>query len=329
MTRIAVFGAGAMGTVHALAWARIDGAQLAGVVGRTPARANALAARLGVPALSDVRAVLDDPTIDAVDVTAPSALHRDLVTAALERGKHVFCETPLAPTVADVDVMAATACRTGRVLQVAALQRVADLTVEARAIVLGGTLGRPRVVTTERLWPGLDQIADATDHHGDALEELALFDFDWLVWTFGPPTRVAAHAAASTGAAVDHALASLDWGDHRALVEASRRLPESFPFRLGARVECEDGALEWTLRFPEADRPPDVRFMRYPRRGAAEPVATPSRDPYEAECRHFLMVLAGHADPALLSAESARDGLRLVEAARAAIAANAPVTAAG
>ena len=329
MTRIVVVGAGAMGTVHAHAWSRIDGAELGGVVGRTPTRAGPLAARLGVPLLPDVRAVLDDPTIDAVDVTVPSALPRELVTAALERGKHVFCETPLAPTIADVDAIAATAHRTGRLLQVALLQRVADLTVEARAIVRGGTLGRPRVVTTERLWPGLDQIADPTDHHGDALEELALFDFDWLVWTFGLPRRVAARAAASTGAAVDHAVVSLDWSDIHATVETSRRLPASFPFRLGARIECEGGALEWTLRFPAPDRPPDVRFMRFPRRGAAAAITTPPRDPYEAECRHFLAVLDGRADPALLSAESARDGVRVVEAARAAISRNTTVEVAG
>jgi predicted dehydrogenase len=221
--------------------------------------------------------------------------------------------------------MAATARRTGRVLQTALLQRVADLTAQARTIVLGGSLGRPLVVTTERLWPGLDQIADPDDHHGDALEELALFDFDWLVWTFGPPLRVTAHAAARSGAAVDHALVALDWGAHRALVEASRRLPASFPFRLGARVECEDGALEWSVRFATFDRPPEVRAMRFPRRGPAEALPTPPHDPYEAECRRFLAVVAGHADPALLSAEAACEGLRVVEAARAAIAANATV----
>src|SRR5437867_4090756 len=196
--RIAVLGAGAMGAAHAAAYAGAEDVELVAIVGRTDARVRGLAAAFGVRASTDPRAVLDDPTIDAVDITLPTRLHREVAVAALERGKHVFCETPLAPTVEDAEAMIDAARRHGRLLQVALLQRVADLTVHVRELVRAETLGRARMISSERLWPGLDD--DPTDHHGDALEELALFDFDYLVWCFGMPRAVSAFTPAGPGA---------------------------------------------------------------------------------------------------------------------------------
>jgi predicted dehydrogenase len=316
--RVAVFGAGAMGAVHAAAWARIDDVDLAAVVGRSPSRARALAARFAVPAVTDPGAVLDDASIDAVDLTVPTAVHRDLAIAALERGKHVLCETPLAPCVADVDAMVEAARRAGRRLQVAQLVRLAQPNVEVRDLVRSGALGRPLIVSCERLWPGLDALDDPGDHHGDALDEVALFDLDWLLWCFGLPDAVAAHASATSGARVDHVLVVLEVGGVRAFVEASVRLPASFPFRLATRVVCEDDTVEWSVRFTAAG-PPEVVFSRHPRRGAAETRSPGGPDPYLAECRHFARVVRGEADPGLLDPAGARDGLRIVAAARASL----------
>src|SRR5215475_698597 len=161
-----------MGAVHAAAWARIDDVDLAAVVGRSPSRARELAARFGVPAFTDPVAVLDDASIDAVDLTVPTA-----------------------PSVPDVDAMIEAAHRARRNLQVAQLVRLAQPNVEVRDLVRAGALGRPLVVSCERLWPGLDALDDPTDHHGDALDEVALFDLDWLLWCLGPPDTIAAHAS--------------------------------------------------------------------------------------------------------------------------------------
>jgi predicted dehydrogenase len=308
-----------MGAVHAAAWARIDAVELAAIVGRNPSRARDLAARFDVPACTDAATVLDDASIEAVDLTVPTALHRDLAIAALASGKHVLCETPLAPSVADVDAMIEAARRAGRRLQVAQLVRLAEPNVEVRDLLRAGALGRPLVVSCQRLWPGLDALDDPHDHHGDALDEVALFDLDWLLWCFGLPDAVAAHASATSGARVDHVLVVLEVGGVRAFVEASLRLPASFPFRLVTRVVCEDDTVEWGVRFAAAG-PPEVIVSRHPRRGVGETRTPHGRDPYLAECRHFAGVVRGEADPGLLDPAGARDGLRVVAAARASLA---------
>src|SRR5262249_41199963 len=163
---------------------------------------------------------------------------------------------------------------------VAQLLRVATLSTSIRALLADGALGRPLVVSTERLWPGLDRVGNPSDHHGDALEELSLFDFDFLVWCFGPPRPVWASGRVSA----ERVLTVLDFGELRGFVEASLRMPGSAPFRIGARVVCERGAIEWAVRF-EGNGPPIVQAVRYPAAGEADPIDPGVESPYVLECR--------------------------------------------
>src|SRR5262245_4926467 len=214
-----------MGTAHAAAYAAMTDVEIAAVAGRGEARARALAARLGVRASADPRSILDDGSIEAVDITAPTAVHRELVIAALERGKHVLCETPLAARVEDAEAMIGAARASGRLLAVALLSRVAEPGLRVRAVLRSGALGRLLVVSTERLWPGLGVAGTPGDHHGDALEEVALFDLDWLVWCFGMPRAVSTVAPPHADGRVDHGLVVLDFDGPKAFVEASCVMP--------------------------------------------------------------------------------------------------------
>src|SRR5262249_28521366 len=210
--------------------------------------------------------------------------------------------------LADVDAMIAAARRSDALLQVALLSRVAQPGTQVREWLRAGVFGSPLVLSFARLWPGLAQLDDPEDHHGDALEEVSLFDIDYLVWCFGLPRSVTASAARAGRQAVAHVTTMLDLGDVRAVVEGSVALPSSFAFRIGARVVCEDGTIEWLVRFA-ANGPPVVELARYPRRGEPERVQAPEENPYEAECARFAGVVRGVAEPDLLGA-AARESLR-------------------
>lgn len=103
--RIAIIGAGRMGTAHMRAYLGLGDVEVAAIVGRRPERARAVSEELGVPALTDVDRVLADKAIDAIDLTVPSAAHRDYAVRALEAGKHVLCETPMTLTLEDADAI--------------------------------------------------------------------------------------------------------------------------------------------------------------------------------------------------------------------------------
>lgn len=222
----------------------------------------------------------------------------------------------MAANLADADAMIEAAQRHGRLLQVALVMRVAEPGVTLRKELRSGAHGRPIVFTSERLWPGA---GIPPDHHGDALEELALFDFDYLIWSFGYPRSVLATAARRSGEHVGHVLTILDFGGLKAFVEASECLPQSFEFRTATRIVCERGTLEWHLRFPREGRP-IVTVVRYLPEGEPVTLEASEADPYVTECRHFIEVIRHQSDPALLSAEAAREGLRIVAAARESLA---------
>jgi predicted dehydrogenase len=72
----------------------------------------------GISKYSEFEALLDDPTIDLVDICLPPAAHCDAVCAALKAGKHVFCEKPIALKASDAKKMVRTAEQTGQMLMI-------------------------------------------------------------------------------------------------------------------------------------------------------------------------------------------------------------------
>jgi predicted dehydrogenase len=117
--------------------------ELTTVASRTLDRAEAYAGEWKIPrALASYEAMLADPAIDVVYIALPNSLHVEWTVRALDAGKHVLCEKPLALTVADVDRVQAAATRASRVAAEAFMYRHHPLTAAAAAIVNGGRLGR-------------------------------------------------------------------------------------------------------------------------------------------------------------------------------------------
>ena len=93
---VAIAGTGFMGRVHAEALRRI-GVDVVGIAGSTRAKSNAAAEELGIPrAYESYDQLLEDRQVSAVHVATPNDLHFDMVQRALETGRHVLCEKPLA-----------------------------------------------------------------------------------------------------------------------------------------------------------------------------------------------------------------------------------------
>jgi predicted dehydrogenase len=94
--KTAVFGAGFVGRVHIEAIRRLGNVEVAALADETDERARQLTDQLNIPkSAGDYRCLLDDPTIDAVHICTPNALHRPMALDALAAGKHVVCEKPL------------------------------------------------------------------------------------------------------------------------------------------------------------------------------------------------------------------------------------------
>ena len=123
-----------------------EGSELAAIASRSARRAEDAAARWGCRAHPSYEALLDDPGIDAVYIPLPNHLHAAWTVRALEAGKHVLCEKPLALSVGEVDAIAEASRRTGRLVLEAFMYRHARRWRRAVDLVAAGELGEPRVV---------------------------------------------------------------------------------------------------------------------------------------------------------------------------------------
>jgi myo-inositol 2-dehydrogenase / D-chiro-inositol 1-dehydrogenase len=153
---VALIGSGRMGAFHAETVAlRLPHARLAAVADPAPGAAERLAGALGADrAYTDVSQLWDDPAVDAVVIAAPARSHADLVVAAAAAAKGVFCEKPMAVTLADADRAIDAARAAGVVLQVGFNRRFAADWRAARALLDAGTLGTPRLLRSLTRDPG-------------------------------------------------------------------------------------------------------------------------------------------------------------------------------
>lgn len=311
--RVGILGAGWTGSVHAKAYSEMTNVEIAGIVGRREPRVKELAHSLGVPGLTDPWKLLDDDTVDAIDVCYPTSIHREYVIAALQRGKHVFCETPIALALEEVDAMIAAARSSGKLALVALVMRFVDAYVYVHDAVKSGELGKPLVAYAYRAGPGWPGRSPA--EFGELVIEPMIHDFDYLNWLLGKPAAVSATGHVGPAGEVDHAFVSLQYDGMCGQVEGSHLVPASYPFSTHLRVVCQEGALETSYRFVGGD-PPENILTRYPKAGSPEEPVVPGQDPYWAECRYFVDCMSGKADPTLLHVETARDGLQAALAAK-------------
>ncbi|WP_258376127.1 Gfo/Idh/MocA family protein [Curtobacterium sp. MCLR17_045] len=198
--RVAMVGHGFMGAAHSQAWRTAPrffdlGAEpeMAVVVGRDPERTEAARQQYGWQSAStDWRAVVADPDIDVVDVVSPGSSHVEIAIAALQAGKHVLCEKPLANTVAEAEAMTAAA-DSARAQGVRAMvgfsyRRVPAIAF-ARQLVQDGRIGTVRQVR-------------------------ALYLQDWLADEDGPMTWRLDKSLAGSGALGDIGAHAIDLVEH-------------------------------------------------------------------------------------------------------------------
>ena len=200
---VAVVGAGRAGRVHALnLHHHVRRADVVCVVDADGERAGALAADLdGVPHVQTLEDALATD-VDAVVIAAPTFTHADLAATAAAAGKHVFCEKPMALSLAECDRMIAAAGDAGVALQIGFMRRFQPEFAEARRRVEAGDIGKPMVVKSLTRGPGLPPPwAWSLASSNGMLAEVNSHDFDCVRWLAGAELeRVYAEAANLKGA---------------------------------------------------------------------------------------------------------------------------------
>jgi predicted dehydrogenase len=139
--RIGAVGAGGFGLFALQHFTQIPGVELVGMAGTHREAAFAVAQRFGIPDIEDVDALLARPDIDLVYIATPPFLHASQGLRALEAGKHVICEKPLALDLKEADEMIAVAERNHLVLIANLMQRYNPLFEAIKTLIASKALG--------------------------------------------------------------------------------------------------------------------------------------------------------------------------------------------
>lgn len=142
MFGIGIIGCGKIAQVrHIPEYAENKDAKLLGFYDINKARAAALAEQYGGTAYETVEEMLANPDIAAVSVCAANFAHAELTIAALNAGKHVLCEKPMAITLAECEAMVEAAKANGKFLMIGHNQRLAKAHAVARKLIVDGLIG--------------------------------------------------------------------------------------------------------------------------------------------------------------------------------------------
>jgi len=237
---MALIGSGRMGSFHGQTLAqRIPGTRLVAVADPAPDAAERLAAALGADrAYADPAEAFADPAVEAVVIAAPARFHADLVVAAAGAGKAVFCEKPMALTLADADRAIAATRAAGVVLQVGFNRRFAPDWAAARALLEDGRLGTPRLLRSVTRDPGgFDPSRVPPD---TIFNETLIHDFDAL--RFLNPGTEAAQVYATADALVEP-----DWRD-RGLLDTAVVVVRFDNGAVGVAEACFEAAYGYDVR---------------------------------------------------------------------------------
>jgi predicted dehydrogenase len=305
---IAVVGCGAWGknlvrNFHAL------GALGAVVDPLETARDRARAIANGVSIETDVAQVLDDDRIDGVAIATPAETHVALCLAALERGKDVFCEKPLALELGDGARVTDRADAFARILMVGHILEYHPAIVQLHALVADGRLGEIRHVHASRLHLGVAR------REGNVLWALAPHDLAVVLRLFGAlpiavSTTGGAPMASGKPGVVMMQLSFARGATAHVYASAIHHVKEQRLVVVGSRRTAVFDDVTDTLTLH--DEPIDPSDGTTARGGIEVPFA--ADEPLRLECAAFVDAIVTRTTP-ITDGRSALDVLRVIEAA--------------
>jgi predicted dehydrogenase len=293
--------------------------RVAAIASRDPERAAAVAARFAVArSYGSYEALLDDPEIEAVYNPLPNHLHVEWTVKALEAGKHVLCEKPIARSAAEAEVIVAARDRTGKCVMEAFMVRFHPQWRRIRELVRAGTIGRVGAIQAAFMFTTLDpnNLRNRLDVGGGALYDVGCYPIVTARYVFeAEPRRAVALIDRDPALGIDRLTSGLiefPGGRHLLCASALRLAAYQRVVILG-----QLGRIEVTMPFtPQKDH--DCRILIETGGGGQNAAASVCEeiaavDQYLLQCDHAAAVFRGEAKQEF-PIEDAIQNMRVIDA---------------
>lgn len=267
--RIGIIGLGFMGTTHFGIYQSLDHATVTAVSDTDPAKRSgdisAVAGNIGdgagshldmtgITAFDDPYKMIESDLIDVVDICVPTPFHCDYAIAALQAGKHVFCEKPICRNLQQLGRLEAAlaARKPGQQFNVGMCVRAWPEYDDAVKRIRNGELGKIHSASLRRISPSVvgngwqnwylhDEIS------GGALLDMHLHDTDFICYLFGKPKSVTSWGVRGiiSDNGVDHVLTRYHYDDDKIITaEGAWAMSKGFQFEMSFIINGEKGTLQ-------------------------------------------------------------------------------------
>ena len=329
---LGIIGLGFMGTTHfriheqlgkseIIAVADVDEKKIIGdwssVGGNIGDRDNSIPVDMnGIKTYTDAMELIANPDIDMVDICVPTYLHEKYVLAALQAGKHVFCEKPIGRTFLEAKRITAEAEKSNKLFLSGLCVRCWPEYRHAYEFYTSGKLGKVISATFKRVSPSIHGTAwqdwfMKNKLSGGALLDLHLHDTDLVRYFFGRPVSVTSFGAEGfrSDVGIDHVVTNYDFGEGSLVMAEGGWDPvKATPFEMSVQIVCEKG----TIRFSELG----YKVM-YEDGRIEEPKPAIENMPtgWHVEIDYFLSsILQGTNPDKYLTTAEMRDSMAIIEA---------------
>ncbi len=320
MVRIGIVGIGFMGVTHFKAIDKVKGAKVTAICTRDRKKlrgdwrsvqgnfggGGGVQDLQGVAAYERIEDLLADDKVDLVDICLPTTMHYDWTMAALQAGKHVFLEKPIALDLRESGRMVAAAKKRRLRLMVAHVLRYFPEFRLVKNLVDGGEYGRVLAADFRRFisMPTWWDPKDLARTGGPAID-LHIHDTDFVQYVFGLPEAVTSSGVIRKGGVVEHIDTHYHFRGRQQVSASGGWLSQKgCPFEHGYDVFFEDAA----LKFNSSSGQPPVLLTKD---GKSRQPKLPGKDGFVGELQEAVHAVKAGKDSKVLSGQSARDSLRM------------------
>jgi len=324
---VAVVGLGYMGVTHLRIYQKIRNARivavcdparlpengvLRGVAGNIKSDATSLNLGARLKTHRELAPLLADPEIDLVDICTPTPAHPAQVIAALQAGKHVLCEKPLARASSDTQKILRAARTAKGFLMPAMCMRFWTGWRELKQIIATAKYGRVLSASFRRVsqmpaWGAAGTYAGAGADMGGALYDLHIHDTDFIHYLFGRPHSVHSAGVVSTAGAINHVVTHYNY-PNGPLVHAEASWLHQGAFSMAFALNFERATIE-----NDSTKNTATWLISEPGKKPRETTHC-GPDGYEAELRYFVDCIARAAPPETATANDALTTIQICEA---------------
>jgi predicted dehydrogenase len=262
MVRVGLLGIGFMGWIHWLAYRQVAGIEVTAVCTRDEKKRQGdwrgIKGNFGPPGeqvdLTGIRVhdqleqLLADPDVDVVDICLPPGMHADVACQALEAGKHVFCEKPMALTTDECDRMLDAARKSGKLLLIGQVLPFFPEYAYALAAIQRGDYGKPLGGFFKRVISDPSWIPDFYDPRkvGGPLVDLHVHDAHLIRILFGMPRGVVSQGR-RRGEVVEYCASLFQFEDASLVVSSNSGViaQQGRAFTHGFEIHCERATLQY------------------------------------------------------------------------------------